>query len=318
MFDTLLQHSIFQKVIMNTLLVSIPEEFYFVMFVLILVGEFEYWKEPGCKRLINKFDYFRVFLPTGVVALLSNILRYNGLEGGIYQFIPPVVLYILIVLTNDIFGDASCMKWMGKAFIFLLIGFISIGLSEFIYMPFVLYSTGLTMEEICNDFRLYFGLSLPARVLQYSILLYFVCRKRTLLKGQMFKHIFSNTKLSVIFSLFGVFNIAFMFVMYKAVVYDKALVAIPLATQFVVVIGIVLFPIANIISLLLSSYYIRNLEVNDKKGATDKLESLYKEIQLYTNNGEYDNIMWKLNEFGIGIKEVSNSLYKGNTTDYRR
>lgn len=318
MFDTLLQHGIFQKVIMNTLLVSIPEEFYFVMFVLILVGEFEYWKEPGCKRLINKFDYFRVFLPTGVVALLSNIFRYNGLDYGIYQYIPPIVLYILIVLTNDIFGDASAVKWMGKTFISLTFGFMTIGVSEFIYMPFVLYSTGLTMSEISNNFLLYFTLSLPARFLQYSILLYLVCRKRTLLRGRLFKYIFANSKLSILFSLFGTFNVVYIVVMYKAVVYDRALALMPISSQIITVMGIILFPLVNTLGLMWIPYYIKNLETIDKKNATQKLQNLINTIEIYTNNGDYDNIRWKLNEIGISIEEVSNSLYKDNETDKHR
>jgi len=299
---------------MNTLLVSIPEEFYYVMFILILVGEFDYWGNPECKRLINKFDYIRIFLPTISVALLSNILRYNGLNGGLYQLIPPLVLYILIILTNDIFGDASCVKWMAKAFIFLMLGFISICLTEFIYLPFVLYSTGLDMTKINNDFRLYFGLSLPARVLQYSLLIYFVCRKRTILKGKIFKCVFSNTKLLFIISLFAVFNISFLILMVKAVIYDKALVSIPFTTRFIIIISIILFPITNILGFLMSSYHIKNMEEEAKKCATDKLERLYKDLENYTESGDYDNIMWKLNELGMGIKEISNSLSSGNST----
>ncbi len=318
MFDILPQYSIFQKVIMNTLFVSIPEEFYFVMFILILVGEFEYWKEPGCKRLINKFDYSRVFLPTGVVALLSNILRYYGLAGGIYQYIPLIVLYILIVLTNDIFGDASAIRWMGKTFIALTLGFMSIGVSEFIYMPFVIFSTGLNMTEISNNFLLYFTLSLPARFIQYSILLYLVCRKRTLLRGRLSKYIFANSKLSILFSFFGLFNVAYIFVMYKAVVYDKALVLMSLSSQIITVIGIILFPLVNTLGLMWIPYYVKNLEAIDKKNAAEKLQNLINKIEVYTNNGEYDNIRWKLNEIGIGIEEVSNSLNRDNETDKHR
>jgi len=310
MFETIFQHDIFQKILMNTVFVSIPEEFYFVMFTLILVGEFEYWKEPECKRLINKFDYIRVFLPTIVVALLSNILRYFGLDSGFFQFIPPIVLYIIIVCTNDIFGDASALKWMAKAFIFLMLGFLSIGISEFVYMPFVLYSTGLTMVEIGNSFLLYFMLSLPARLLQYSLLLYFVSRKRTLLKGRLLKHILSNPILSFIFFVLVFFNIVFLYVAYKAIIYDKVLISISLISQIFIVTGIVLFPILNISGLLWSSYYIKNKETNDKKTATDKLHILLKEIELYTNNENYDNIKWKLNEIGMGIEEVADSLYK--------
>jgi len=88
MYDTLFQYTGVQKILLNTFFVSFPEELFLIMFTLILVGEFEYWKEDECKRLINRFDYVRVFVPTIVAALISNTLRYYGLSSGIYQFLP--------------------------------------------------------------------------------------------------------------------------------------------------------------------------------------------------------------------------------------
>ncbi|MHB8065033.1 MAG: hypothetical protein ACYDG2_20845 [Ruminiclostridium sp.] len=315
MFDTLLQYNALQKILLNTIFISIPEEFYLVMFTLILVGEFEYWKEDECKRLINKFDYVRVFLPTIAAALLSEILRYMGLKSGIFQMLFPILLYILIVFTNDIFGDASALKWMAKAFIFYLIGFLSIGLSEFVYMPFVLYSTGLSMIDISSNFLLYFILSLPSRFLQFSILLYFVCKKRTLLKGRLLKPVLSNPILSVILSVLVVFNVLFLWMMYKSIVYDKVLISISHFSQILIVFSVVLFPILNISGILWGFYYMKDKEINDKKIATDKLYNLLNKIELYANTENYDNIKWKLNELGIGIEEVADSLYKGNETD---
>lgn len=315
MFDTLLGYTGFQKIIINTLFISIPEEFYLVMFTLILVGEFEYWKEPECKRLINKFDYVRVFLPTIVAALLSEILGYMGLKSGFFQILPPIVLYIIIVFTNDIFGDASALKWIGKAFIAFMIGFLSIGMLEFIYMPFVLYGANLTIVEINNNFPLYFLVSLPTRFLQYSLLLYFVSRKRTLLKGRLLKPILSNRIPSVIFSTLVFINILFLWIMYKSIVTDKALISISHISQIFIVFGVVLFPILNVSGLVWSSYYMKNKEINDKKIANEKLNILLKKIDLFTNNDNYDNIKWKFNEIGMGIEEVADSLYKGNETD---
>lgn len=315
MLDTLFQWDAFQKILLNTLFISIPEEFYLVMFTLILVGEFEYWKEDECKRLINKFDYVRLFLPTIVIALLSNILTYMGLNSGIFQFIPPILLYVLIVFTNDIFSDASALKWMAKAFIFYSLGFLTIGLSEFVYTPFVLYGANLSMLEINNNFLLYLLLSLPSRLLQYSLLLYFVSRKRTLLKGRFLKHILSNPILTVIFSVLVVFNVSFLWMMYKVIIYDKVLISISHFSQIIIVFGVIFFPIINISGLLWGFYYMKDKETKDKKIANEKLCILLKDIELFTNNDNYDNIKWKLNEIGMGIEKVANSLYKENETN---
>lgn len=314
MLDTLLQLDVLQKILMNTLLVSIPEEFYLVMFTLILVGEFDYWKEDECKRLINKFDYVRVFLPTIISALLSNILRYTDLNSSIYQLMLAIILYIIIVLTNDIFGDASALKWMAKAFIFYLIGHLTLGLSELVYTPFVLYGANITMEEINNNILLNFLLSLPSRLLLYSVLLYFVSNKRTLLKGRLLKPIISNRILTIIFSALVLFNIIFLWMMYKAIVYDNLLVNTSHFSQILIVLGVVFFPISNVLGLLWGFYYLKDKEINNNKIANEKLHILLKEIELFSNNDNYGNIKWKLNEIGMGIEEVADIIYKENGT----
>lgn len=315
MIDALFQNSLVAKIILNTLFVSIPEELYAVMFTLILVGEFEYWKEPECKRLINRFDYVRVFLPTVTGALISNIMINTGLNHGLIQFISPIITFIIIVITNDIFGDASAMKWMVKALITFLIAFLSIGILEFAYVPFVLYGTGLTMDEIRNNLFLYFILSLPSRLIQFTLLAYLISRKRTLLRGRFIKNILSNSIVAVIFSVFVFINILFLQMTCKAIIFDKVLISISHLSQMLIITGVVMFPILNISGFLWGVYLLKNKENIDKKNASEKLYRLLKDMELYVNNQKYDNIRWKFNEFGMGIEEIAKTLYKESETN---
>ena len=315
MFEVLFQNNLVVKIIINTLFVSIPEELYLVMFTLIMVGEFEYWKESECKRLINRFDYVRVFLPTVAGALLSNILINTGLNSGIFQFLTPLLMYVIIVFTNDIFGDASAIKWMVKAFIFYMIGFLSVGIFELLYIPLVLYGTGKTLFQLNNSFLPYFLLSLPSRFLQYSLLLYLISRKRTLLKGRLVKNLLSSPLLIIIFFLLLLTNISFLWIVYKVIVFDKVLISIPSLSQVFIVMSIVIFPMLNISGFLWSSYFLKNKEVKDKKVASEKLNKLLKDIESYTNNSKYDNIRWKLNEIGVGIEDVAKNLYEEHETE---
>lgn len=310
MIDVLFENSLVAKIIINTLFVSIPEQLYAVMFTLILVGEFEYWKEPECKRLINRFDYVRVFLPTVTGALISNIIINTGLNHGFFHFISPVVTFIIIIFTNDIFGDASAMKWVVKAFVFFLIGFLSIGIFEVLYLPLILYGTSMTMPDIRNSLLIYFLTSLPARLLQFTILSYLVSRKRTLLKGRLIKNMLSNSVLTVIFSLLVFFDIMFLQMFGTAIMIDKVLISIPHLSQMFIITGVVIFPILNISGFLWGFYLLKNKEIKDKKTASEKLYKLLKDIELYTKNDKYDNIRWKLNEIGVGIEEVAEALYK--------
>jgi len=309
MFNVFVEQSTIMKVLINTLLVSVPEEFFLVMFTLIVIGEFEYWQEPECKRLINRFDYVRVFLPTVAGALLSNILKSLELNYGFYQFITPIVIYILIVLTNDIFGDANAIKWMLKAFIAFMVGFLFIGVSEFIYAPFIIYGTNLTMAKIQSSLLLYFMTSLPSRFLQYSLLCYLVNKKRSFLKGQHFRNLLSSPVLSVIFFISVLINILFLWFMYKAIVFDRILMSVPQFYQVFITIALLLFPLLNLSGLIWSFYILKSKEVKDKKSASDQLHNLLKELDLYVSDGEFGNIRWKLNKISTDIEEVANNLY---------
>ncbi len=318
MLDTIFTYEAMQEILFKTFFVSVPEELFLVMVTLILVGEFEYWKEPECRRLINKFDYIRVFLPAILTALLSQIMRYMDFNYGIFQFLPFIVMYILIVFTNDIFGDASALRWMGKAFMFYWLGFLFIGLTEFIYISFLLYGANQTVEEISSSLPLYFIVSIPARLMQYSLLLYLISRKRTLLKGRLLKPVLSNPILTVIFSISVVINILFLQVMVQAITYEKVLMSYSYISKICIILGVVLYPMINISGLLWGFYLLKNKDIHDKKITADKLQMLLDKLETYTNDEKFDNTRWMLNEIGMGIEEIVNSLYKENGIDHHK
>ncbi len=318
MLDNIFTYDAMHEILLKTLLVSIPEELFLVMFTLILVGEFDYWKEAECRKLINRFDYVRVFVPAVTTALLSQTMRYLDLNFGIYQFIPLIVLYILIVFTNDIFGDASVLKWMVKALMFLLVALLIIGITEFIYIPYLLYTVNQTVDEINKNIPLYCLISLPARLLQYSLLFYLISRKRTLLKGKLLKPILSNPMLAVISSISVVINILFLQVMVQAIAYDKVLVNFLPISKICIILGVVLFPMVNISGLLWGFYLLKDKETYEKKIASEQLKDLLVKIELHIKDVKYDNIRWKLNEIGMDVDKVANSLYRENGIDHHR
>ena len=148
--------------------------------------------------------------------------------------------------SNDIFGDARAIKWMLTAFIFYIMGFLSIGITEFIYLPFVLYGTGLTMDDIRNNLLIYFMTSLPARFLQLSLITYLISRKRTLVKGWLIKAILSSPVVAVILCLLVLANILSLQMFGSAIILDKLLISIPRISQIFIITGVVLFPMLNI------------------------------------------------------------------------
>lgn len=308
MLETLLQWETLQKVVLNTLLVSIPEEFFLVMFTLVLMGEFDYWKHDEYNKVFYKWDYIRVFVPTIVGALSSNVLRYLGFDFGFYSFLPILIFFILIIFTNDIFGDASALKWIGKAFVFLILGFIVVLISEFTYIPVILYSSGLNLTDINDNILLNFFVSIPSRVTQYVILFSLIIKKRALLKVNFVKPIFENRTLTIITFLTLVLHFTFFIIMMKIISYDKVLIDLPIGLSLVVILSVCISPIINIACLIWGIYFMKNNEATRQKQIHVKLGNILTEIKSYTNNEKYDNIKWKLNQINLEIESLAENL----------
>ena len=312
MFEAMLQHvDIVYKVLLNTLLVSIPEEIYLVMFTLILIGEFDYWKEEECKKIINRWDYSRILIPSVTVAFILNIIKYTNSETFISSLICLLVFFGLIAITNDILNDARPFKWLTKAFVFLIIGQITIGLTELLYVPFVVYATGRAVSEINNDILLNFLLSLPSRLIQYTILAILVNRLRKRDKGSFISYLLSNQALILILAVIVLFDFFFMFVMYRAIVFKNALLSLSHVMQFEIIICVAMFPMLNISAMLWAAFYVKNKEINEKKDTLNKLDKVLENLNTYKEEESHENITWKLNEIGIAVEEIAVSLNKG-------
>lgn len=306
MFTNLLHWDIIEKIILNTILVSIPEEFYLIMFTLILMGEFDYWKEEECKKLFDRWDYIRVFVPVVIGALTSNVLRYSGMDVNLVTVISMMVFFIAIILTGDIWGDASALKWIGKAFIFLLLGILSIMVIEFMFIPLFLYGLKESLHEINQNIMLNFVMTLPLKIVQFTILGFLFAKKRTIIKVDLGEYIFKNRFFSMIFFFVMLFNFIFMLIMYKVVIYEGVLSEFTISLQIALNACIFSFPILNISFLIWEIYYIKNQETYKQKIVAKHLKELINEMNIYTNNERYDNIKWKIHE----MEKVTDLLYK--------
>lgn len=311
--NIIVQWDVIQKLFLNTILVSIPEEFFMVIFTLILVGEFDFWKEEECKKLLNRWDYGRLFIPTIAGALVSNILRFIlKVEDSTIPTL--LTIFILMILTNHIFSDASAFKWIGKVFLFLLLSAIIVGVSELIYVPFIISGTGKDIVDINQNILSNVLISLPSRVFQYMLLFYFVSRKRTLLKGNVYKNIMSSPILLLFISIISLFDLTFFIVANKLIVQQKIIDNLSLFNQVIVVIGVILFPIINLSGLLLSIYYLKNQELKTLNNSHTQLNELLKKIRNQKES-EGNASLWKLNEIGMGIEEVAASMEKLTRSD---
>lgn len=298
------------KIILNTIFVSMPEEIYVVMFTLILTGEFDYWQFKGYKKLINKGDWSKILIPSTVFAIMSNIFRYTGLNHGIYSIIPFIIMFILIILTNEILKDGNPSRWIKRTLLIYIIAILSVGLSELIFIPIILYATNMTMVEINNNILLNFLVSLPAKTIQYLVLIHFIIKKRTYLKGNILKLFSIGRTLSNLFIFIVFLNLGFLAIMYNMIIYNKALDHFSYIYKSIIIIGVLIVPILNIIGFIWGIYYVHNKALIKNKNTSDSIEKLLNDLTTYTNSKKYETIEWKLNEISSQIQFISKQLYK--------
>lgn len=297
------------KIIINTIFVSIPEEVFFVLFTYVLMGEFDQWKDEDCKKLFQPWDYARILVPAVSAALISNILRYTGAGEGFISSGTLLVLIIGIVAMGDIFNNARVAKWIGEVILFIFLAAICAAIMELAFIPFVVYGINKPLAEINNNMLSNFLLTIPLKIMQYSLLAYMIARKRSLLRARIIKMITENRVLLVIILIALFTDVSFLVFMNKLVCYDNVLTSLSIMLRLVTIICICLFPILNLLAIVWCTYLVKNNEAINKKEASDKIKNVVAQINSYMESGDYVNVKWTLNGFKANLEEVANGLY---------
>ncbi|MDP4180127.1 MAG: hypothetical protein Q8942_03440 [Bacillota bacterium] len=308
MFINILNFKFINDIILNTLFLSIPEEFFVVMFTLILIGEFDYWREEECRKVFDGWDYFRVFLPVILGALISNILRFLNVDTYMVSILTISSIFVSIILTGDIWGDSTALKWIKKAFVFLMLASLITITVESSYAPFIIYGSGISLKELNDNVLMNFLSSLPTRVIQYSILAFLFAKKRTLLQGKILKTIFESSGLTIFTSVLLSSNVIFMIAIMKAIGSEKVLSHLPFELRAIIIIGTCIFPLLNIFICFSSIYYVKNRESKKNQMIVQKLNYLSNNINLFSDSKKNDGVKWKLFEIQQEISEISKNL----------
>lgn len=297
------------KIIINTLLVSIPEEVFFVLFVYIMMGEFDHWKDKDCKKLFYPWDYSRILIPAIFSAIISNVLRYSGASSSIVSFGTMLSLFVSIVAMGDIFNNARALKWIGEVLLFLLLGAMCAAIIEFPYLYILVIGMGKSLALINNNMLLNFFASIPMKIIQFIIIIYLILYKRSLLKVRMVSTIFTSRILMILTIIIFITNFSFLVIMLKVFLYDNVFSYLATEFQLLTIVGICSLPIANIFSLLGSIYFMKNSEIAYKKMISERINILVEEIKEYPIKGSHENINWHLNGLENNLVEIANNLY---------
>lgn len=304
-----LGNEIVLKVIMNTLLVSIPEEIFVVLFTYILMGEFDQWNDKDCKKLFQSGDYARILVPAITTALISNILRYNSAPSGIITLVMLNTIILGIVVMGDIYNNARAVKWILEVTLYVLFAVIVIAVIEFMYIPFFVYGIDKPLAEINNSIWNNFLLSAPGTIIEYIILAFLVARKRSLLQARIIKIIVDSKVLTAFSLVICAIDFTFFWLMIKLVCYEKVLINFSLELRMLTIILICLFPILNISALICCTYYVKNGEAKGKREAAERIIQIADDITRYMKKGKYEDINWALNSVNENLRGLATSFF---------
>jgi len=186
--------------IMNCLLVSMPEESIWFFTVLILMKRFDLldkymWKEK-IKWIIVPF----------ISSIIINLLKYIINSPIIFISISAIItIYIGIIIMlkapeNNILNEKIAYI---KVFLLVLLSFaIMIVLTESLYIPLFLKYFGKSIIEINSTWSVNFLMSIPARVIQFLLIIFILSIQNRKIYLDILKSITSDKKISLIIIIF--------------------------------------------------------------------------------------------------------------------
>ena len=240
--------------LLNMFLVSLPEELFVVSIVLIGIGrddllDLRMWK-----------DNIRwVALPAIGMSFIISFARLTNISKSLIQIIGILVLYLLtlvVIRNNNLLQEK--IKYF-KALFYTILGISIISILE-CYCPLIVSLTKTNILYINEHFILNFLCALPARVIEYSILVYLLVKKSDDVKIKLFDIILKNSflKRSMFSLLIGI--MITMIYLIKLIGIDLILINLSFFEQLIIVVMMFVIPTITITFILLIVNYILKVE----------------------------------------------------------
>ena len=244
----------FINALLNMFFVSLPEELFVVSIVLIFIGrddllDLRMWKD----------NIKWVSIPAIGMSFIISFSRFINISKPLSQITGMILLYLLILVViknNNLLQEKT--KYF-KILFYTALGFAIISILES-YYPLILTLTKTTILYINTHFIYNFLCALPARVIEYSILVYLLVKKRDDVKIRLFDIILKNNflKRSMVSLLIGV-TITTMYLI-KLIGIDLILINLSFSEQLIIVVMMFIIPTITITFILLIVNYILKVE----------------------------------------------------------
>lgn len=231
-----------QQSILNTLIVSMPEEIFITMIVLILLGRYDYISKEIWKR-----NLFKIIIVSAIpLSIIFNLLKYSFPN---HSNILVVINILLLSISISILYGIKNKKEYFKILMFTALGFLIFMVTQLITIFIVMYILKMSPNSFNQSAIINFIIVLPERVLQYLMLSLIFLKQNGLTKVNLSKIILENSVLRFFTILFTVGDIVILMWMAKYIVYDKILDKIPLDGQIAMSVGIMILVIISLLSI---------------------------------------------------------------------
>ena len=248
--------------VLNTLFVSIPEETVWVVFVLILLKrkdllDIYFWKE----------NLKKIMIPVIPIAISINLMRYvlhfdNTLNFAIVE-IMMCSLVILLIKNNNFLQEK--INYIKIIFYVLIVDVIMNFTIECLYIMMLNTFTNLNIIIINNDVYMNILFSIFPRILQITIIGFFLYKDNVDSSIRFFELILKDKILSISLIVFISTLITIVYFVTRVILENHVFMKYEIIYQVIMNILITLIPIILTVSYILPIYHILAVNVKTKK-----------------------------------------------------
>ncbi len=286
--------SVTVPLLINTIVVSIPEQLFFVIFSLFLMRRYDFLE-------FKRSNVMRVAIAVIPAAFLSNILR--GLLGMDMNFALLAGVITLFAVLVIVFRIRSA-KGIFKAFLSTVLCFLVVLLTQLLYFPLILYGTSITAEQLNQYGPLVILLSLFDRAVQISILGILFLKKRSFMKLNFSKVITRNKTLAYLFGGVAAMNLTFVYVMCLLIYADRVLMGLEPVLQITIVVFTIAFPVINMAVLFGVINYSVNKHTHTRVYVQEESRVLRVLVKLLLLQKRYDEIDPEIESFENEVRKL--------------
>jgi hypothetical protein len=290
----MLDGSMVIPLILNIVLASIPEETFFVVFSLIIMKRYDL-------LALKKANIFRIIIIVVVVASSSTILRTSSILDA---YLAPLYGVFSIFLFIIILFGIKTPKGILKAFLSVCAAFLTAIAMEILVFPILNSIPDFNAEEANKPGIMLIVLSIPERVMQIILVTMLLLKKQSFMKLGFFKVISRNKPLAYITGGLVIFNLIFLYIMFKLIFFNNILTGTAAVTQVLTVALVIVFPLLNMSVLLGVINYSVNKYTYTRLYVQEETKVLRVLVRTLLQQQRYSEVDAQLESFVAEVKKI--------------